>query len=342
MNLIELAEAGRLPDAVLRMGIRQRLAQGLRQRTRGVAARDDALAARLQDMDKAPVALSTDTANTQHYELPTAFFQAWLGPAMKYSCCLWPNADTTLEQAEEEVLRVTAQRADIADGQHILELGCGWGAVSLWLAAHFPNTRIHAVSNSHAQCAFIEERARKRNLVNLRVTTADMNEFSTEPGAYDRIVSVEMFEHMRNWGALLHRAAGFLNQHGKLFIHVFCHREWTYFFEQDDWMGRHFFADGMMPSHDLLLYFQRDVLLERQWSFNGRQYSRTLRAWLNNLDRQRKTLMPIIDQVYGSENRMRWWMRWRLFLMACEELFAYADGDTWFVTQVLMNKRSTS
>jgi cyclopropane-fatty-acyl-phospholipid synthase len=340
MNPIEWAERGWIPEAALRWGIRRRLKNTLARETgRGIEDRLRFKAAVIQAMDASPVALATDAANRQHYEVPTAFYRYLLGPAMKYSGCVWPEGVESLKRAEQEALRLTAERADIRDGHKVLELGCGWGALSLFLAEEFPGCRIQAVSNSRTQREYIEEQCSERGIENLTVTTADMNEFRAEAESVDRIVSVEMFEHIRNWRELLRRAAGFLKSDGKLFLHIFCHRDTAYFYREDDWMGQYFFTGGMMPSRDLLLSFQDHFRIEDQWAWNGLHYARTLRAWQENMARNRLMLTPILDRVYGEKNRTVWWMRWRLFLLACEELFAYHRGEEWFVAHYRLGKR---
>lgn len=334
---MEAVERGWVPDPLVRAGIRRLLARKLADERRGgagaMASRRDALLAALED---AAVALHADAANRQHYELPPAFFEAVLGPQLKYSCGLWGEGVRTLEESEEAMLALTAGRARLADGQRILELGCGWGSLSLWMARRFPGSRIRAVSNSASQRRFIEARAAARGLANLRVVTADMNAF--EPGeAFDRIVSVEMFEHMRNWPRLLERVGGWLAPEGRLFLHVFCHRETPYLFETDgrsDWMARHFFTGGLMPSEDLVARCARTLRVEEQWRVHGTHYARTCRAWRERQDAKRDALMPLFERTYGRHAAMRWFERWRVFFLACEELFEFRGGSEWYVTHV--------
>ncbi len=326
-------ERGLVPDAVVQLGIRRLLRETLaRERRGGPAAvyerRERALAA----LRGSPVALHTDDANRQHYELPARFFEIVLGPRLKYSCAWFEPGVTDLARAEEAMLALTAERAGLADGQHVLELGCGWGSLTLWIAEHFPASQVTAVSNSAPQRAFIEARAAARGLGNVRVITTDMNTFAPE-GRFDRVVSVEMFEHMRNWGALLARTRGWLAPGGELFLHVFCHRELLYTFETDgrsDWMARHFFTGGLMPSFDLPGAFPESMRVHASWAVDGTHYAKTCRAWLARQDTHRDEVMAIFRDTYGRD-AATWFERWRLFFLACAELFAWADGREWHV-----------
>ncbi|HEY0956825.1 MAG TPA: cyclopropane-fatty-acyl-phospholipid synthase family protein [Roseateles sp.] len=339
---LRLAERGLLPDAALRLGIRHLLRQRLNELRHGDGETAAELTQRfLTSLRAAPLALLPEKANEQHYELPPELFGAMLGPQRKYSSCWWPEGVNTLEQAEEAALAETAARARLADGQHILELGCGWGSLSLWMASHFPNAQILAVSNSASQREYIEAQAAARGLANLQVQTCDFNAFDTER-RFDRVVSVEMFEHLRNWPQAFARVAGWLRPEGLFFMHVFAHREAPYAFEvrdASDWMSRYFFSGGMMPSDDLALLCQDSLALQQRWRWDGRHYARTAAAWLQRLDARRAELMPMFESVYGKSQASMWWQRWRLFLLSVEELFAYDRGQQWWVSHYLFAPR---
>ncbi|MEO8225209.1 MAG: cyclopropane-fatty-acyl-phospholipid synthase family protein [Gammaproteobacteria bacterium] len=288
---------------------------------------------RLADLRRSPVAIETGKANEQHYEVPAALFQRILGPHLKYSCCWYGDGARTLGEAEEAMLRLTGARAGLADGQRVLELGCGWGSLTLWLAARYPASRITAVSNSASQRQFILAQTRERGLGNVEVITADANVFSTGE-RFDRVVSVEMFEHMRNYATLMERIAGWLTPGGKLFVHIFCHRSLMYPFTVDgetDWMARYFFTGGLMPAERTLLHFQEHLTLEDQWRVSGTHYQRTAEAWLANQDRGREAVMAVLTETYGPAEAARWFRRWRMFFMAVAELFGYAGGTEWLV-----------
>ena len=339
---IHWVEQGLVPDAAVRVGVRRLLRQRLVELDSGnpeaVARHSQAF---FEELCKAPLALLPEKANEQHYELPAAFFAAVLGPHRKYSCCWWPEGVETLEQAEAAALAETCARAGLADGQRILELGCGWGSLSLWMAERFPGSRITAVSNSHSQRQFITAQAAARGLGNLEVITCDFNDFETAE-RFDRVVSVEMFEHLRNWPRAFSNVARWLNPQGRFFMHVFVHREAPYPFEvrdASDWMSRYFFSGGMMPSDDLALRCQDDLRLLNQWRWNGRHYAKTSAAWLSRMDARREELMPLLESVYGERDASIWWTRWRLFFISVEELFAYAEGGQWWVGHYLFEKR---
>jgi cyclopropane-fatty-acyl-phospholipid synthase len=333
-GLLGLAERGLLPDAVIRAGIRRLCAQRRSEELEGGTAEVDArFRARLAMLRESPVAIHVDAANRQHYELPPEFFRHCLGPRLKYSSCYYPTGDETLAEAEEAMLALYGDRAGLADGQDVLELGCGWGSLTLWMAERYPHSLITAVSNSRPQREFIEARCRERGLANVRVLTCDVNRLELPEAAFDRCVSIEMFEHMRNYETLLGRVAGWLRPEGRLFVHIFCHRTLLYPFETeggDDWMGRHFFTGGLMPSADTLAFFQRDLVLRQRWLVDGTHYQRTANHWLEAQDRARDTLMPVLRDAYGDAAGL-WFQRWRMFFMACAELFGADDGDEWMV-----------
>jgi len=340
---IELAEKGILPDVLIRMGIRRLNRKRLKgENRRDVESHRFAIQRFIGDMKKAPIAISTDKANIQHYELPSSFFSKVLGKYMKYSGDFWKPGVDSLDQAETDMLALIRERAQLEDDMEILELGCGWGSLTLWMAAHYPRSQIVAVSNSNSQRKFIQNLCVERKIDNVEVITRDMNDFSTDRH-FDRIVSVEMFEHMRNWDQLLQRISTWLAPDGKLFIHIFTHKQFAYTFEpegNDNWMERFFFTGGMIPSDDLLLYFQKDLILEAHWRVNGKHYQKTAKAWLKNLESNRKEIMPIMEGVYGTRNASRWFQRWRIFFMACEELWGYENGEEWLVSHYRLKKRS--
>lgn len=339
---IAAVESGLIPDALVRSGIRMLIRSRLRDLERGgVEAQQERLESWIASMAASPIAATPEAANAQHYEVPAEFFQAVLGAHLKYSAALWEPGTDDLDAAEAAMLALTARRADLRDGQRILELGCGWGSLTLDMAATLPAARILAVSNSLSQADFIRRRCRERGLANVEVVTADINAFEPRR-VFDRIVSVEMFEHVRNWRALLARVAGWLVPDGLLFVHVFCHGRHAYPVEvegADDWMGRHFFTGGHFPSDGLLARHQDHLRLERQWRVSGTHYQRTAEAWLENLDRNRARAEAALAAGNGPEHARLWLRRWRVFFMACAELFGYRDGGEWWVCHHVMRRR---
>jgi cyclopropane-fatty-acyl-phospholipid synthase len=330
---IGLAERGLVPDRFLRRGIRRLVRERLEEER---ARSPEERAAFVRSLNESPIALVPEKANEQHYEVPAAFYERVLGTHLKYSGCYWPEGVGSLSEAEAAMLDLSCRRAGLEDGMEVLDLGCGWGSLSLWIEEHYPNCRILSLSNSHSQRAFIEGRRRSDRL---EVVTRDVNAFETER-RFDRILSIEMFEHLRNYRALLSRVASWLRPEGRLFVHVFCHREFAYPFETEgsgNWMGRHFFTGGLMPSWDLLPAFEDDLEVEERWKVDGRHYGRTAEAWLENLDANREALLPVLAETYGSARR--WYRRWRLFFLACAELFSYADGEEWLVGHYRFRRR---
>ncbi len=333
-GLLGMAERGLMPDSVLRAGIRRMCAQRLGvESAGGPEATSRRFQGQIDLLRESPVAIHTDAANRQHYELPPAFFQHCLGPRLKYSSCYYPTGKESLAEAEQAMLSLYGERAALVDGQDVLELGCGWGSLTLWMAQRYPNSNITAVSNSRPQREFIESRCRELSLGNVRVITCDVNQLELLANQFDRCVSIEMFEHMRNYATLLGRISQWLRPGGALFVHIFCHKTLLYPFETggaDNWMGRHFFTGGLMPSADTLLWFQKHLRIEQRWLVDGTHYQRTADHWLAEQDKHREEVMPVLREAYGDAAGL-WFQRWRMFWMSCAELFGYDHGREWMV-----------
>ena len=339
--LIKLAEKGLLPDSLIRLGIKRLCSQRLLQATSfSDADMEKEHAAWIDVLKKSPIALVPEKANEQHYEVPPRLFELVLGKNLKYSSGFWPEGVSSLDQSESAMLELTAERAGLFDGQDILELGCGWGSLTLYMAAHFPKSKITAVSNSNDQRQFIEERCRQLKLENISVITADMNDFNAE-GLFDRVVSIEMFEHMRNYEKLLGRVNTWLKKEGKLFVHIFSHQKVAYPFEDKDdadWMAREFFSGGQMPSHRLLMSFPEQMKIEKDWRVSGTHYEKTSLAWLQKMDKNKAEVIELLKKTYGEEDASSWFQRWRIFFMSCEVLFGYNHGSEWGVSHYLFEK----
>lgn len=334
-----LLEKNWLPDWLIRIGIRRLL----RQRLRDEASPDNEAKVRAfaNELRHLPIAVNTAESKEQHYEVPTLFYQKSLGPRLKYSSCFYERGDETLGQAEEKMLGLTCERARISDGLKILELGCGWGSLTLWLAEKYPQAKITAVSHSRTQREHITGEAEKRGLHNVTVITCDMNDFDIGAGQFDRLVSVEMFEHMKNWPKLMANISRWLKPGGFFFAHVFVHAKYAYHFisrDNSDWMSRHFFTGGQMPSHDLFSRFQDDLKLINDWKVNGTHYAKTSEHWLKTMDAHRAEIMPLFAQTYGVTEAVKWWAYWRVFYMSCAELWAFRGGEEWHVSHYLFQK----
>ena len=324
------------------MGIRNLLKQRLTEENKGSQeAKQLHLNAYIEKLKASPIAINTSDANEQHYEVPTEFYNYVLGKRMKYSGGYWPSGADTLDASEEAMLKLSCERAQLKDGQSVLDLGCGWGSVSLYVAEKFPNCKITGVSNSKTQKEYIDSVAKEKGFKNLTIITQDMNDFQIKE-KFDRIISVEMLEHMKNYQKLFEKLSGFLKPEGLFFIHIFTHKEFAYPFEvrdETDWMAKYFFTGGMMPSHNLFLYFQNHLTIRNHWVVNGVHYGKTSEAWLENMDKNKTQILPILEKAYGKENVTKWWSYWRIFFLSCAELFSYRNGEEWLVSHYLFQKK---
>jgi|TARA_B100001964_G_scaffold236214_1_gene297612 cyclopropane-fatty-acyl-phospholipid synthase len=339
--LINLAEKGFLPDLLIRLGIKRLCGQRLSEaNTLGLEALENSHRQWIDLLTESPVAIVPEKANEQHYEVPPEFFELVLGANLKYSSGYWSKEVFSLDDSEHEMLKITCERAGLVDGQDILELGCGWGSLTCFMAQKFPNSKITAVSNSKDQRNFIQQKNDKLNLQNIKVVTADMNDFSTDE-KFDRVISIEMFEHMRNYDELLKRIDGWLKQNGKLFVHIFSHKEVAYPFEDKgdgDWMAREFFSGGQMPSHRLLMSFPDRMKIEKDWRVSGTHYEKTSLAWLHKMDTNKIEVLELFKTTYGEKDASAWFQRWRIFFMSCEVLFGFNEGSEWGVSHYLFEK----
>ena len=339
--LINLAEKGFLPDLLIRLGIKRLCGQRLSEtNTLGLEELENSHQQWIDLLTESPVAIVPEKANEQHYEVPPKFFELVLGANLKYSSGYWSKEVFSLDESELEMLKITCERAGLVDGQDILELGCGWGSLTCFMAQKFPNSKITAVSNSKDQRNFIQQKNDKLNLQNIKVFTVDMNDFSTDE-KFDRVISIEMFEHMRNYDELLKRIDGWLKQNGKLFVHIFSHKEVAYPFEDKgdgDWMAREFFSGGQMPSHRLLMSFPDRMKIEKDWRVSGTHYEKTSLAWLRKMDTNKIEVLELFKTTYGEKDASEWFQRWRIFFMSCEVLFGFNEGSEWGVSHYLFEK----
>ncbi len=340
--IFNLLEKDILPDFLIRLGIRNLLKARLEEEKKeNLEEQQKHLNQYIEDLKKSPIAINTADANEQHYEVPTEFYKFVLGKRMKYSGGYWPLGAYTLDESEESMLKLSCERAQLKDGLSLLDLGCGWGSVSLYVAEHFPKCKITAVSNSKTQKEYIDSVAKEKGFKNLTVITRDMNEFTIDE-KFDRIISVEMLEHMKNYQKLFAKLSSFLKPDGLFFIHIFTHKQYAYHFEvrdETDWMAKYFFTGGMMPSHNLFLYFQENLNIVNHWVVNGTHYGKTSEAWLANMDKHKSSILPILEKTYGKENVTKWWSYWRIFFLACAELFSYRKGEEWIVSHYLFRKK---
>ena len=339
--LIKLAEKKLIPDFIIRQGIRNLLKKRIQSLVSNNSEKNIQNKIQfIEEMNLSSIAVLPELANEQHYEIPEEFYKYSLGKHKKYSSCYWNEKTKNLDEAELLSLKLTSQHAQLINGLNILELGCGWGSLTLWMAKQYPKSKITAVSNSSSQRLHILEQAKKRKLKNISVITEDMNTFNPKV-KYDRVVSVEMIEHMRNHKKLFQKIASWLKPDGLFFMHIFVHKSQPYLFEvqeSDDWMSQYFFSGGMMPSEDLPLFFQNDLKIIDQWSWSGVHYEKTANAWLKNIDLNKNKVMPVLKDIYGKNDSKKWFQRWRIFFMSCAELWGYENGKEWKVVHYLFKK----
>lgn len=337
-----LVEKNKVPDFLIRIGIRKLLKQRLLQEKKETVELQQAhLMKLIEELKSSPIAINTAEANEQHYEVPTKFYQYCLGKNLKYSSGYWKDGVKDIDTSEDDMLEITCNRAELKDGQDVLEFGCGWGSLSLYMAKKYSKSNFTVVSNSRTQKLHIDEQAKQRGISNLTVITVNINDFSIDK-TFDRVVSVEMFEHMRNYQKLMHKVATCLKADGKLFVHIFTHKDFAYKFEvvdETDWMSKYFFTGGIMPSDDLLLYFNEHLSIQQHWHVSGMHYSKTSEAWLQNMDKQKTEIMPLFENTYGKDKAVKWWVYWRIFYMACAELWGYNKGEEWIVSHYLFTKK---
>ena len=340
-TLIKLSEKKLIPDFIIRQGIKNLLKKRIQSLVSDNSEKNIQNKIQfIEKMNSSSIALVPELANEQHYEIPEEFYNYCLGKHKKYSSCYWNEKTKNLDEAELLSLKLTSQHAQLTNGLNILELGCGWGSFTLWIAKQYPKSKVTAVSNSSSQRLYILEQAKKRKLKNISVITEDMNTFSPKD-KYDRVVSVEMIEHMRNHKKLFQKIASWLKPDGLFFMHIFAHKTQPYLFEvqdEDDWMSQYFFSGGMMPSEDLPLFFQENLKIIDQWSWSGKQYEKTANAWLANIDSNEAKVMKILEKIYGKNHSKKWFQRWRIFFMSCAELWGYKNGNEWKVVHYLFKK----
>ncbi|MFA8342458.1 MAG: cyclopropane-fatty-acyl-phospholipid synthase family protein [Rhodothermaceae bacterium] len=338
----KLIETGIVPDPLLRLGIRKLLQERLKSEKKENKERQkEHFVTLVNFLKESKIAINTADANKQHYEVPTEFYKLVLGEHLKYSSCYWADDTETLSEAEENMLNITCQRAGIKDGEEILDLGCGWGSLSFYIAMNYPNCKVTSLSNSATQKEYIENKKVALKVDNIDVITSDVNHFKSDK-KFDRIVSIEMFEHMRNYKQLFNKLHKLLVTDGKLFVHIFTHNKFAYLFEvkdQTDWMSQYFFTGGIMPSDDLLLYFATDFEILNHWVVNGKHYEKTANQWLKNFDQNKLRIKEIFTQTYGEQESEKWFNYWRVFFMSCAELWGYNQGNEWLISHYLFEKR---